>query len=68
MAPGPGSVALVRESGARHWAHEAQEEPATGAVSTRAAPSRWRPLTSAEPGSALLNAVAAFVQESLVGA
>lgn len=53
------------------WArvHEAQDEPATGAAGSRAAREWLRgSLTSAEPGSALLKAVAALVQESLAGA
>lgn len=39
VAPGPGSVAVGRESRAVYWVHEAQDEPAMGVASTHAAPS-----------------------------
>lgn len=39
VAPGPGSVAVGRESRAAYWVHEAQDEPAMGAASVHAAPS-----------------------------
>lgn len=37
VAPGPGSVAVGRESRAAYWVHEAQDEPAMGAASVHAA-------------------------------
>lgn len=68
-ALGAGSAAVAeREPGQVAGRTKAQNALTTWMVSTHTARAAQQPLTSAEPDSVLLKAVAALVQESLVEA